>query len=189
MTSSRAVSLFVLATLCAAASIAACGGASGDSSDPGGDATIDGGGDESGFDLDVGDKKVAKIDVSPSGKTIEVVNGDTSKATISFTAKATFDDGSTIDLPSCVWSTDRIDLGSFTGATFTASGGAGGTGKATCTALGMSGSATFTVFLRDEIDNGERKTSSRRPRPIRRSRACSIPTTRPCSPVASPRPS
>jgi hypothetical protein len=155
MTSSRAVSLFVLSTIVAAGSIAACGGASGDGDDPGVDSSVDGGGgDESGFDLDAGDKKVAKIDVSPSGKTIEVVNGDTSKATISFTAKATFDDGSTVDIPSCIWSTDRIDLGSFTGGTFTASGGAGGTGKATCTALGMSGSTTFSVFLRDEIDGG-----------------------------------
>ncbi|MGZ5968567.1 MAG: hypothetical protein ACXWP4_12935 [Polyangiales bacterium] len=158
MKSSHALSALVLTAIASAAGIAACAGGSDGSDDPGlGDATTDGGSEEGGFDLDGGgDKKVAKITVAPDGKTIEVVNGDTmaASASIAFTATATFTDGSTADIPSCVWTVDRIDLGSFTGSTFRASGGAGGTGKATCAALGTSGSATFSVFLRDEIDGG-----------------------------------
>lgn len=119
----------------------------GDASDP----------DATGFDLEageIGDRKLVKLTVEPSGSIIDVLNGDVSAASIAFTATATYSDGATAPEPGCTWTVDRIDLGSFTGSTFRASGTAGGTGKATCTAHGLTGSAPFSVFLRDEIDSG-----------------------------------
>lgn len=145
-------SLFVAAV---AAGASACSSASGgeDPLDPGtgGDASVDGGG----FDPDaLGDKKVVKIEVTPADKTLVVKNGDLSAASIGYSAKATLSDGSTLDVPGCTWTIDRIDLGSFTASTFKASGTAGGTGKVTCTAAGVSGSTTVTVALKDEVDSG-----------------------------------
>ena len=70
-------------------------------------------------------------------------------ASISYAATALLSDGSTVDVPSCVWTVDRIDLGAFTGSTFKASGGAGGDGNVTCTALGMKASAKFSVVLKE----------------------------------------
>jgi len=148
--------LLVLTSL-AVATFAACSSADGgqDIVDPGadggGDASLDGGG----FDPDaLGDKKVVKIDVTPADQKLVVTNGDTSAASISYVATATLSDGSTLAVPSCTWTIDRIDLGSFTGATFKASGGAGGTGKITCSAVGLTGSTSVSIELRDEVDSG-----------------------------------
>jgi WD40 repeat protein len=154
----RAVSVFFVLSVACGATIAACGVSSEKGDDvPEEDASTsaDTDPDASGFDPDageIGDRKIVKITVDPDGKKLEVVNGDVSAASIAYTATVTYSDGATAPEPACTWTVDRIDLGSFTGSTFRASGSAGGTGKVTCAAHGLSASATFSVFLRDEID-------------------------------------
>jgi len=138
---------------CAAACSTAdgdAGGATGDPADTGNGTGPDG----IGFDPDtsIGEKKIVKLTIDPADKSVEVVNGDLTSASITYTATATFDDGSTSPEPACTWTIDRIDLGSFVGSTFKASGNAGGTGKVTCTAKGLTATTSVTVTLRDEID-------------------------------------
>ncbi len=158
--SSRALSAFFVLALLSGGSLAACGAGKEDSSNNGDpDAADDASSpDVTGFDPETGDalgeRKVVKLAVDPDGKTIEVVNGDLTTAAIVYTATATYSDGTTAAEPGCVWTVDRIDLGSFTGSTFRASGTAGGAGKVTCTAHGLNASASFKVFLRDEVDSG-----------------------------------
>lgn len=158
--SARALSVFFVLSIVTGASVAACGAAK-ESSGPEGD--VDAGDDASnpdatGFDPDAGDglgeRKVVKLTVDPDGKKFEVVNGDLSTASTAYTATATYSDGSTAPEPGCTWTVDRIDLGSFVGSTFRASGSVGGSGKVTCAAHGLTASASFSVFLRDEVDSG-----------------------------------
>jgi len=155
MISRRSFAWLVSIALFSGATIAACAG--GDSStDPGSsdDANADGSGDGVGFDPDspFGDKKVVKLTVDPDGKTIEILNGDLTSASISYTATATLSDGSTAAMPSCVWTVDRIEIGSFFGSTFKATGSAGGSAKVTCAAAGLKGSANVSVLLKDSVD-------------------------------------
>jgi hypothetical protein len=153
----RAASVSLIFVLSGAA-IAACAGGSDATTDkPQGG--VDGGDPETGgFDPDAttGEKKIIKLTIDPAGKTIEIVNGDVTapSASQTYTATATYTDGTTGDVAACVWSIDRIDLGSFVGSTFKASGTAGGTGKITCAAHGLTATTDVNVFLRDETDPG-----------------------------------
>lgn len=124
------------------------GAAALDGGDEGG--TIDG----SGFDPDtsLGEKKIVGLAIDQLDKSLEIVNGDLTGGSISYTATATFDDGSTAAEPGCTWQVDRIDLGSFVGSTFKATGNAGGTGKVTCSAKGLTATTSVKVTLRDEVD-------------------------------------
>lgn len=151
---------WLVSILCASAgAFAACGGAGGDDMN-GGTVDVDGGpvdgsDDGGGFGVDTGlEKKVAKIDVTPATSTIDVVNGDTSKANVTLKAIATMTDGSTQEISSCVWNVDRIDVGAMMSSTFVASGGAGGLATVSCAALGMTATAKITVNLNDDLDDG-----------------------------------
>jgi len=114
-------------------------------------------GGETGFDPDAPTpvkKKVASIKVTPDSSTIEIVNGDlTTVKGVSYFAEATFTDGTTGELPTCVWTVDRIGLGAMTGNVFKPSGSVGGPGKVICTFEGVTGSASVIVNLRDTVDS------------------------------------
>ena len=151
--------------LCAGAAIAAaCSNADGGANDlpvdPSGDASLDESGDpgsEGGFNPDGGtkDKKVINIAIDPPTATISIVNGDLTPASASatFSASAVLDDGSRSPISSCVWTVDRIDLGSMlSGGVFKPTGNAGGTGKVSCAALGFTATASITVALHDTSD-------------------------------------
>ena len=88
-----------------------------------------------------------KIDVVPASATIDIVNGDLSNATASFSAVGTFDDGSMMTLNDCSWTIQNVALGTLKKSTFNASGDAGGSGKIVCTDQGITGSATIQVNL------------------------------------------
>jgi len=113
-------------------------------------------GDGGGFTTDgtVGDRKVVSLAIEPAKSSIVVKNGDISaaSASVGLTATATYDDGTTGPIGSCTWNVDRIDIGSMTGSTFKASGGAGGTAKVQCTTMSLTASATVEVMLEDTID-------------------------------------
>ncbi|MGZ3454873.1 MAG: hypothetical protein ACXWUG_05680 [Polyangiales bacterium] len=154
-------SLFLVILCAGAGAFAACSGAGGDEKlgDGQGDVdggTLDGGDDGGGFDPTEtgGDKKVMKIEVTPASSTIDVVNGDTSKASVALKAIATMSDMSTAEIASCVWTVDRIDLGAMMSSSFVASGGAGGVATVSCATLGMTAKATITVNLKDSLDDG-----------------------------------
>ncbi len=160
MRANSSVGGFVVVTVsCVLAGFAACApnGAGQDPIDISADSSTggDGFGLDGGLDLDaLGDRKVIKLTVEPADKTLVVKNGDVSTASIPYTATALLSDGATLPVPSCIWTIDRIDLGSFKASTFTASGGAGGIGKVSCAALGLSASTSVTVELKDELDSG-----------------------------------
>ena len=101
-------------------------------------------------DADMGPQSGAvplSIAVSPPTSTIDIVNGDLSNASVSFTAVGTYDDGSTSSITDCSWTLQNVALGVMSKATFTASGDAGGPGKVVCTSNGVSGSAVINIML------------------------------------------
>jgi hypothetical protein len=113
---------------------------------------------DGGFQLDgeIDPGSVSALEIDPSSATIVVRNGDVTgpNAAVGMTAIATFADGSKKPVSSCVWSVDREDVGAMTGATFKASGGAGGVATVQCSAYGRNASAKITVDLEDLVDDG-----------------------------------
>jgi hypothetical protein len=68
---------------------------------------------------------IQSIEVTPAEVTLEIADG--ASASQGYTARAILDDGSAVDVTDQVsWSLDRIDVGAFSGTTFTASGSGAG---------------------------------------------------------------
>ncbi|GAC1577146.1 MAG: hypothetical protein NVS3B20_08600 [Polyangiales bacterium] len=99
-------------------------------------------------------KKVVGLTVEPDGTTLTIVNGDVTvpSASLTYSATAALADGTTAPVSSCLWSLDRVNLGSFIGSTFKATGNEGGKGIVTCTAFGLKGTGALTVLLSDSTN-------------------------------------
>ena len=109
---------------------------------------------DGGFDPDTAGLHAVGIVVDPASATIDVYDGDVSKASAKFTLSYVIDDGSKrVTTGFCAL--DRFDLGSLDASlTFQATGNSGGVATMTCKVGDFSAKATIAVNLHDTLDTG-----------------------------------